>query len=398
LKLHILIAILLIIGSVEAATLKVCSNGCDYSSIQTAIKYADPGDTINVSEGTYKENIMTTKPLAIEGAGIGRTIIDGSFAGPVFTIGPGLDKFGPGPALSIAGMTIEQGRADFGGGIFNQGGIITLTLCNITNSTANYDGGGIYNTLNGTIVLNGSSITNNKAAYPRSGSGGGIYNEYGTVDVEANSTIINNTAVYSGGGVSSQGTLNLNGSIISGNRAAIGGGIYSKYAAVSIYSGSISNNAANIGGGIFNDQSQEAIAWALNLNGGSVDHNYAETYGGGIYNNQGQINLNGSSIDYNYARLFGGGGIYNNLGWLNLNGSSIDHNYAGTYGGGIYNNVDTSAGLYSTANLISGSVENNTANAKLSGGGIYSVYGTVITGNRSLVHGNTPDQIRTVGS
>jgi hypothetical protein len=398
LKLYILIAILLIVGCSDATTLKVCSSGCDYSSIQTAIKYADPGDTINVSAGSYKENIMTTKPIAIEGAGMAQTIIEGSFAGPVFTIGPGLNRFGPGPTVSLSKMTIEQGRADSGGGIFNQGGIITLTLCNITNNTANDYGGGAYNSLNGTIVLNSSSMNNNRATYPRSGSGGGIYNEYGTVSIDANSTIINNTAVYSGGGISSHGTLNLYGSIISGNRAAIGGGIYNEHAEINMYSGSISNNTANMGGGIFNDQSQDATAWALNLDGGSIDGNYAETYGGGIYNNQGWINLNGSSIEHNYVRLFNGGGIYNNLGLLDLNGSSIDYNYAGTYGGGIYNNVDASSGLYSTVNLINGSVRNNTANAKFSGGGIYSVYGTVIAGNRSLVLGNAPDQIRTVES
>jgi hypothetical protein len=51
----ILIVILPIIGSVEATTFKVCSNGCDYSSIQNAIKHADPGDTINVSRELIKK-------------------------------------------------------------------------------------------------------------------------------------------------------------------------------------------------------------------------------------------------------------------------------------------------------------------------------------------------------
>jgi hypothetical protein len=80
-----------------------------------------------------------------------------------------------------------------------------------------------------------------------------------------------------------------------------------------------------------------------------------------------------------------------------LNGSSIDHN-SGPYGGGIYNNVDTNSGLYGTLNLYNGSIDHNTASAKLSGGGVYNVYGTSITGNKSLVRENTPDQIRTVGA
>jgi hypothetical protein len=387
LNLHVLVAILLIMGAADATTLNVCPTGCDYSSIQTAIEYADPGDTINVSEGIYKENIMTTKPLTIEGAGIGRTFIDGSFSGPVFTIGPGLSTFGPGPNVTLSGLTIEQGKADFGGGIFNKGGRITLINCIITHNTAY--GGAVYNSFDGTLALNGSTITENNAT-----TGGGIYNEYGTVDMNAGSFIINNTVINYGGGIWSQieTTLNLTGSIISGNRAASGGGIYANGAAINIYSGSISNNSANRGGGIYNENGP------LNLLGGSIGHNYAVTYGGGIYSDQSSMDLNGCSIDHNRARMFDGGGIYNNLGWLDLNGSSIDNNYAGNYGGGIYNSVDASSGQYSTVNLYSGSIDHNTAKAKLSGGGIYSVYGTVITGNRSLVHENIPDQIRTVGS
>ena len=386
-KLQILVAILLIIGSAEATTLGVCNAGCDYTNIQTAIKYADPGDTINVSEGTYKENIITTKPIAIKGAGIGRTLIDGSFAGPVITVGPGVDTFGPGPILSFSDITVEHGKAYFGSGISNNGGQITLINCSITNNTAY--GGTVYNTRNGTIELNGSAITNNNAT-----TGGGIYNEYGTVDLNAESRISNNTAIDYGGGIWSQvdSILNLNGTTISGNRAANGGGIYSSSASINMNSGTISNNTANRGGGVFNDNGM------MSLNDGSIGYNYALTYGGGIFNNQGQVDLDGSSIDYNYARMFGGGGIYNDLGVLNLNGSTIDHNHSGTYGGGIYNNVDTSSGLYSTLNLYNGSIDHNTASAKLSGGGVYSVYGTSITGNKSLVSENTPDQIRTVGS
>ncbi len=58
----------------------------------------------------------------------------------------------------------------------------------------------------------------------------------------------------------------------------------------------------------------------------------------------------------------------------------------------------TSTGLYSTLNLYNGPIDHNTASAKLSGGGVYSVYGTSITGNKSPVHENTPDQIRIVGA
>jgi hypothetical protein len=230
-KLHVLAVILLMVGAAEATTLKVCPSGCDYTSIQTAIEYANPGDKINVSEGIYKENIKTTKSLAIEGSGIGRTIFDGSYSGPVFTIGPGPSSMGA-LIVSLSGMTIEHGKADFGGGILNQGSgwnegnsVTTLIDCNVTHNVANEGGGGIWNG-RGLIRLNSSTITDNKATHPgeQGGSGGGIYDDsLATLDINANSSITNNTAVYSGGGISSQGRVNLNSGIITGNRAAIGG-------------------------------------------------------------------------------------------------------------------------------------------------------------------------------
>ena len=40
-----------------AETLRVCSDGCKYSSIQSAIRDAELGDTVLVEAGTYKERI-----------------------------------------------------------------------------------------------------------------------------------------------------------------------------------------------------------------------------------------------------------------------------------------------------------------------------------------------------
>ena len=42
----------------SAATLKVCKSGCTYSKIQKAVDKAGKGDTIKVSNGTYKEGVI----------------------------------------------------------------------------------------------------------------------------------------------------------------------------------------------------------------------------------------------------------------------------------------------------------------------------------------------------
>ena len=62
----------------------VCSS-CNYNSIKAAVEAANPGDTIYVKKGTYKEyNIGITKPLSIIGKG--NPVIDGENKGEIITI------------------------------------------------------------------------------------------------------------------------------------------------------------------------------------------------------------------------------------------------------------------------------------------------------------------------
>jgi hypothetical protein len=61
-----------LVTSAVAETLRVPQ---DYSLIQRAVWAAAPGDTIAIAEGTFFENVVVTKPLTIQGAGVGKTII-----------------------------------------------------------------------------------------------------------------------------------------------------------------------------------------------------------------------------------------------------------------------------------------------------------------------------------
>ncbi|MDD3565836.1 MAG: tetratricopeptide repeat protein, partial [Methanothrix sp.] len=54
-----------------SSRIKVCSSGCAYKDFKSAIDAAMPGETIDVAEGTYTEDINITKPLWFRSEGEG---------------------------------------------------------------------------------------------------------------------------------------------------------------------------------------------------------------------------------------------------------------------------------------------------------------------------------------
>jgi tetratricopeptide (TPR) repeat protein len=72
-------AIILIVGSAQAATIVVCPSGCDYTSIQAAVYATKPNDTIEVQSGTYNESVVLTKNILFNGVdkGSGEPIVNG---------------------------------------------------------------------------------------------------------------------------------------------------------------------------------------------------------------------------------------------------------------------------------------------------------------------------------
>lgn len=70
-------------AAAQAATITVGPEGCDYVSIQRAVEEANPGDTISVQSGTFRENVVVDKTLILRGtdSGSGKPIVDGKGVG-----------------------------------------------------------------------------------------------------------------------------------------------------------------------------------------------------------------------------------------------------------------------------------------------------------------------------
>src|SRR5262245_57822811 len=103
-----------------------------------------------------------TDDLTLDGPGAEVLAVSGNDASRVFQIASGL-------TVAIDDLTITRGRADNGGGIWNQGGNLTLTRVVMSDNQAiatpgnSASGGGVYNFAGtGTVTVTFSTFTGNR--------------------------------------------------------------------------------------------------------------------------------------------------------------------------------------------------------------------------------------------
>ncbi len=131
----------------------------------------EAADVIEVPAGSYTLTIKggseeasatgdldITDDVTINGAGANSTTVAGSGA----EFGDRIVENHSGASTTIFGLTITEGSADIGGGIYNNGGTLTVSDSAITGNTTSLDGGGIYNDY-GTLKVVRSTISGNEA-------------------------------------------------------------------------------------------------------------------------------------------------------------------------------------------------------------------------------------------
>jgi hypothetical protein len=160
--------------SVEAATFTVLHlDDSGPGSLRQAILDANgnlEADSIDFAAGlTGTITLMSSLPeitedVMINGPGAQMLTVSGNSTLRVFDIAPGV-------TTSISGLTISNGTAILGGGIYNAG-TLTVTNSSIFGNTATESGGGIYNIdlyMDNipivTLDLKSSIVANNTASY-----------------------------------------------------------------------------------------------------------------------------------------------------------------------------------------------------------------------------------------
>ncbi|MHC4645113.1 MAG: right-handed parallel beta-helix repeat-containing protein [Planctomycetota bacterium] len=224
----------------------------DFNTIQEAINAAQSGDEIIVSPGFYRENvnfldknIMLRSINPLDANCVAETIIDGNESDSCIKILSGQNQ-----STAVAGLRLQNGRGEFGGGIYIDNGAGPVIMCNfITSNYAHRYGGGIDSRHDCRSKIICNTIIDNYA----NDCGGGIHNGAYSACLIQDNKIVSNSARLNGGAIYSFNYSDiriLNNEIVR-NTASGGGGVY-QWDGGGIVEGNkfIENAVTNTGGGI----------------------------------------------------------------------------------------------------------------------------------------------------
>jgi phage tail protein X len=229
-RLYLLLAAVLVIAPGARATVwnvtNTSDNAADTASLRFAVNHAQAGDTITFDSALNGQTItldpgnmelQLNYPITIQGPGASLLAISGGNKVPVFFIANTTGT------VTISGLTITEGWATTGGGVYADGTAL-IENCIISNNSAFGYGGGIY-VVGTSLTVSQSTITGNSAL-----NGGGIAG-WPLLDVEP---------------PPGAATLVMNGSTVSGNRAERGGGLLFGNATLRITFSTLAHNTSTV--------------------------------------------------------------------------------------------------------------------------------------------------------
>ena len=159
----------------------------------------------------------------------------------------------------LNGLTITEGAGSVGSAIGNDGGVLTVDDCVLSDNVAAVAGGAIDNALRrGIVTIIDSTFVDNRSPTDGLGGDAGAILNLGTMMI-SNSTFTGNTARGLGGAIENVTDLTLSNVTFSGNSAGMGGG------AVDLISGTLTTVNVTIAG---NSVDAPNSGGGLNVSGG----------------------------------------------------------------------------------------------------------------------------------
>lgn len=322
------------------------SGGGTHTTIQSAINAASDGFEIIVAPGVYFERInflgkavQVTSVAPLDAAIVAATVIDGGDGGHAVTF-----TSGETPQSVLTGLTVRNGNAVHGGGIYCINGSSPVIQRNVIRENFSVlHGGGIHIGSDSTPLVYANTIMDNVCE----GRGGGIYAESSASVISANTIQSNRAGCSSGGGIhldaGADGVV-IEKNLILENQSTFGGGIQIERCSPNIVRNRIIANFSNPrgaaisfvdGGGVFESNvvagNRSLIAAAAEFNNSDVlvrqntfAGNWSEQSGAVLAINGSSVEMSGnivafqpgaalqalapSSIHFDYGCLFGNDG------------------------------------------------------------------------------------------
>jgi CSLREA domain-containing protein len=229
-----------------------------------------------------------------------------------------LPPVGPGPIGKPGDANFDaMANVSGGGGLYTEGGPVTITGSTFSDNTATDEGGGISIDNFGDFVISDSTVSGNRAG----ADGGGIENSGMRVTFER-LLVTGNRATLDGGGIynSSSGEFFILDSTIQLNSAQDGGGLgnlpdasmivrrslfYRNVARVPVMTAEGTLEDGGYGGGLFSMADGDAL-----MENSTFSYNTAGTGGGGIFHDaDGEFRINNVTVWRNSAPVGGGIGV-----------------------------------------------------------------------------------------
>jgi CSLREA domain-containing protein len=331
---------------------------------------------------------------------IRRSELNGNTTGPMPGNGGAVHMTGDGRLLIRSSLMENNSAASEGGGLWNSGsGFMVAELCAVRNNEAlgtgaDNGGGGIFND-GGTMSVSLCEVSGNRAM-EGSGSGGGLFNNEGTFTLEL-SQVIQNECSRAGGGMEVvSGTTTVFATQFSANSTMSspgnGGAVHQGGAGqISFDQCAVENNFASLeGGGLWNSASSTMVVRGCSLDGNEAAGASADTGGGGLFNDGGTMEVSLCVVSNNLASgaSGSGGGLMNNFGTMTVTDTRVFGNASNRAGGGIEANVGTTTlARVLLANNVTGAAPGNGGGLHLTGAGLVVIGGSTIVQNAASAEG-----------
>jgi hypothetical protein len=357
-------------------TITVDDDGpADFDNIQAAIFAASDGDTVLILPGLYSnvfvDSIFNTNGKKIHirsSGGASVTFVDGRNQYRCIECDSGEDS-----ETIIEGLTVTNGFAPFGSGIYLSNSSPTIRNCIFTDNDAQFYGGSIL-CQTAHPAIEGCTFSGNMAG----AWGAGIYAMYDSNPEISDSNFVDNIAVENGGAIASgsQSHTTVTNCVFSSNSSATGGAIYNVLSDCTVENCNFAGNAATVEGCAIAARESSSISISDSSFSGNTS-----SEGGALACVSSVMEIEDSDFLNNTANLHGGCAIAHENSTVSFENSTLFVNTS-SVGGAMF-------GESSFFWITDSEIRGNSASA---GGAVNNLTGQTYVTN-SLICDNAPDQI-----